>query len=348
MVWGNINPVNRQREIMPGHIRVLVVEDSENDTLLLLSELKDRNYSPVYRRVETPHAMRQALAEHEWDVVISDYVLPQFSAPESLKVLQESKLDIPFIVVSGIYGEAAAVEMMKTGADDYIVKSNLSRLAPAIEREMDAARSRQIKAKAEAAMHHLAAIVESSDEAIYSKNLDSIIISWNPAAERIFGYCAEEIIGHSIARLFPVKQRDELLDIMAGIRRSEMVGFKETYRKRKDGRVIPVSVTVSPIKDNAGRVIGASTIARDITEKKQTDNERHKLIEELTLALRRVKALSGLLPICTACKSIRDDSGYWQPAEIYIRQHADVTFSQTLCPECEMEHFPESSIRRLR
>jgi PAS domain S-box-containing protein len=213
---------------------------------------------------------------------------------------------------------------------------------------MDAARSRQIKAKAEAAMHHLAAIVESSDEAIYSKNLDSIIISWNPAAERIFGYRAEEIIGHSIARLFPVNQRDELLDIMAGIRRSEMVGFKETYRKRKDGRIIPVSVTISPIKGNDGRVIGASTIARDITEKKQTDNERHKLIEELTRALQHVKALSGLLPICTCCKSIRDDGGYWQAAETYIRQHADVTFSQTLCPECEMKHFPESSIRRLR
>jgi len=234
-----------------------------------------------------------------------------------------------------------AVQVMKAGADDFILKSNFSRLAPAIEREMAAAQLRREKAEAEAAMRHLAAIVESSEDAIYSKNLDSVIVSWNRAAERIFGYRAEEIIGHSIVKLFPLNLRDELLDIMSAVRRSELIGFKDTYRKRKDGVVIPMSVAISPIKGADGSVIGASTIARDITAKKQAEEERLTLIEDLTKALDRVKTLSGLLPICASCKSIRNDGGYWQKVEAYICQHTDVRFTHSICPECSQKYFAD-------
>lgn len=323
-------------------LHVLVVEDSENDFELLLAELRRKGFKPIHRRVQTTGEMRAALQEHEWEVVLSDYVLPQFSAPAALELLQESKQDLPFIVVSGVYGEDAAVEMMKAGADDYITKSNLSRLAPAIERELEAVRNRQAKTEAEAAMHHLASIVESSEDAIYSKNLDSFIVSWNPAAERIFGYRAEEVIGRSIATLFPLDQWDELLDIMAGVRRGELVGFKETYRKRKDGQIIPISATTSPIKDASGRVIGASTIARDITEKKAAEEERLQLIEELTQSLGQVNAFSGLLSICSGCKSIRDDLGAWHSTESYISSHSDATFQHLLCPTCAKPQFSEA------
>jgi two-component system cell cycle sensor histidine kinase/response regulator CckA len=224
---------------MAKHLRLLVIEDSESDLKLLLADLKNRDYSPIHHRVETSADMWAALRDHDWDIVIADYVLPQFSAPAALRVLQKSGLDLPFIVISGVYGEEAAVDMMKAGAHDYIVKSNLSRLAPAIEREMVATRNRQAKARAEAAMHHLAAIVEHSEEAIFSKNLEGIIVSWNPAAERIFGYRTEEIVGRSINILFPENKQEELLDIMTGVGRSELIGFKETYRKRKDGKTIP-------------------------------------------------------------------------------------------------------------
>ena len=335
---------------MAKHLRLLVIEDSESDLRLLLAELKNRNYSPIHQRVETEADMWTALREHDWDIVIADYVLPQFSAPAALRVLQKSKLDLPCIVISGVYGEEAAVEMMKAGAHDYIVKSNLSRLAPAIEREMVAANSRQVKARAEAAMQHLAAIVEYSEEAIFSKNLEGIIVSWNPAAERIFGYRTEEIIGRSINILFPENKQDELLDIMAGVNRSELIGFKETYRKRKDGKTIPVSVCVSPIKGTDGRVIGASTIARDLTEPRQTEIERYQLIKDLTEALSQVKTLSGLLPICASCKNIRDDAGYWHQVEDYLKLYSGAELSHAICPECkEQQCYPsavESAIQR--
>ena len=322
-------------------LHILLVEDSEVDAELLLAELRFKDFKPVYRRVQSAWELQAALEQHEWDVIISDYYLPQFSGPEALKLVKESKIDVPFIMISGVCGEEVAVQVMKAGADDFVLKSNFSRLAPAIEREMAAAQLRREKTKADAAMRHLAAIVESSEDAIYSKNLDSIIVSWNRAAERIFGYRAEEIIGHSIVKLFPLEQRDELLDIMSAVRRSELVGFKDTYRKRKDGVVIPVSVAISPIKGADGSVVGASTIARDITAKKQAEEERITLIEDLTKALERVKTLSGLLPICASCKSIRNDGGYWQKVEAYICQHTDVRFTHSICPECSQKYFAD-------
>jgi PAS domain S-box-containing protein len=315
-------------------INVLIVEDSENDAILLLEELKRMGYAPMHQRVETKREMSNAILEHEWDVVISDYVMPHFSGPDALKTLTELKPGTPFIAVSGTYGEEAAVHMMKAGASDYIVKDKLSRLVPAIERELISAQTRRARHKAESAAQYLASIVESSEDAIYGKTLDSVIVSWNPAAERIYGYAAEEIVGRSIAILFPLDRRDELLEIMAGIRRGEIVGFHQTERLRKDGTVIPMSVTISPIRNLEGKVIGASAIGRDISKLKKADDERLKLIDELTQALAHVKTLSGLLPICASCKRIRDDKGYWQQVETYITRHSEAVFTHGICPEC--------------
>jgi PAS domain S-box-containing protein len=250
-------------------LHVLIVEDSADDTVLLLAELQRGGFAPRHQRVETPEAFLAALKNRPWDAVVSDYVLPQFNAPEALKLFRQAGLDIPFIIVSGIYGEEQAVAMMKSGAHDYLMKGNLARLAPALERELDAAADRRLHQRAVGAMQFLAAIVESSEDAIYGKNLESLIVSWNPAAERLFGYCVEEIIGRSVLQLFPANRRDEMLDILAAVRRGETVGIRETERLHKSGRVIPVAVTISPIKDNAGVIIGASSIARDLGPKKQ-------------------------------------------------------------------------------
>lgn len=315
-------------------LQVLVVEDSENDMKLLLEELQRGGYEAVHERVQTPAELISALQRHAWDVVLSDYVLPQFSGPDALKLLRENGFDTPFIAISGVYGEEAAVDMMKAGANDYIVKSNLSRLVPAIERELEAAQSRRARVRAETAMQFLAAIVESSDDAIYGKDLDGNIISWNKAAERIFGYTADEIIGHSIAILYPVDRRDELIDTMERIRQGRRVGLYETVRLRKDGQFIPASVTVSPMLDHRGKVVGASAITRDITLRKNDEADRFKLIEELTESLKQVKTLNGLLPICASCKRIRDDQGYWQQVETYIAGHTNADFTHGICPDC--------------
>ena len=315
-------------------LQVLIVEDSENDLKLLLEELRQRGYEAVYERVQNSAELTAALNRHAWDVVLSDYVLPQFSGPEALKLLREKGLDVPFIAISGKYGEEAAVDMMKAGANDYIVKTNLSRLVPAIERELEVAQTRRARARAETAVQFLAAIVESTDDAIYGKSLDGTIISWNKAAERIFGYTAGEIIGHSVSILYPIDRRDELIDIMERIKRGQRVGLYETARLRKDGHFIPVSVTVSPVQDASGKIVGGSAISRDITLRKRDEAERFRLIEELTESLKQVRTLSGLLPICASCKRIRDDQGYWQQVETYIADHTNADFTHGICPDC--------------
>jgi len=134
---------------MPIPLHILIVEDNEDDYLLLVRELRRGGYDPVAERVDTPAAMRSALAQRTWDLVISDYVMPGFSGLAALAVLRESGQDLPFIVISGNIGEDIAVQAMKAGAHDYIIKGNMARLIPAIERELRDAESRRERSRAE-------------------------------------------------------------------------------------------------------------------------------------------------------------------------------------------------------
>jgi two-component system, cell cycle sensor histidine kinase and response regulator CckA len=323
-------------------LRVLFVEDSEDDTFLIVEDLKRAGFDPVFERVDTAADLAAALNRKSWDVVISDYSMPSFSGAAAFELFQLSGQDIPFISVSGsALGEKSAVAMMKAGVHDYIMKDDRSRLAPVIERELKAAMVRREQKREQAAAAHFAAVVESSEDAIISKTLDGTVVSWNKAAEFIYGYTALEMIGRPISVLAPPSRVDELTDILLQIRRGERVPRFETVRVRKDGRHVDLSMTVSPIKDSSGEVIGVSTIARDISERRREESERLKLIEDLTEALAHAKTLRGLLPICASCKRIRDDHGYWEQVEVYIQKHSDAGFTHGICPECAGRFYPE-------
>ena len=125
--------------------------------------------------------------------------------------------------------------------------------------------------QAEDMLSRLAAVVEYSDDAIITKTLDGIITTWNPGAARIFGYTADEAIGKPVTMLIPTKHLDEEPGILERLRRGERIDHYETVRRRKDGTLINVSLTVSPIKDANGRIVGASKIARDITRQKRSE-----------------------------------------------------------------------------
>ena len=143
--------------------------------------------------------------------------------------------------------------------------------------------------QAQEAKAHLAAIVESSDDAIISKDLNSIITSWNRAAERLFGYTAQEAIGQPITMLMQPERFNEEPGILERIRRGESIEHYETVRRRKDGTLLQISLTVSPITDAKGRIVGASKIARDITERKQAEVEREQLLASERQALERAE-----------------------------------------------------------
>jgi PAS domain S-box-containing protein len=247
---------HRRKGIMSNTLRLLMVEDSEADTWLIVRELQRAGFRPEFERVETAAAMREALAAHPWDLIISDYAMPLF----------------------GGMGEETAVEMMKAGAHDYVMKDRLARLAPAVTRELRAAQERRVKQQTEAARAHLAAIVQSCDDAIVGQTLDGTVLSWNAGAERLYGYTALEMIGHSFSKLVPQDRPRELSQIFAVLARGERLDDFETVRVGKGGEMIEVLVTVSPIRDEEGRVTGASSIARGVSRRKHEERERQGLM----------------------------------------------------------------------
>jgi PAS domain S-box-containing protein len=131
------------------------------------------------------------------------------------------------------------------------------------------------------AQEHLASIVEGSDDAIISKDINGVILSWNKSAERLFGYTADEIVGKNITTIIPAPLLGEEPDILRGIRSGQRIDHFETVRRRKDGTLVDISLTISPMRDQKGQIVAASKIARDISEKKKADAQRNLMIAEL-------------------------------------------------------------------
>src|SRR5215211_537245 len=165
----------------------------------------------------------------------------------------------------------------------------------------------------------LAAIVESSDDVIIGKTLEGIITSWNKGAERLYGYSAEETVGQPISMLVPPERPDEVPRILESLRRGEKVDYFETVRVTKDGRKLDISLTVSPIRNSAGDIVGASTIARDITERKRAEEtlrqvreaERRRIARDLhdgvLQALSYTAATMGLIMLDTEDSSLEEE-----------------------------------------
>jgi PAS domain S-box-containing protein len=158
--------------------------------------------------------------------------------------------------------------------------------------------------RAEEATVRLAAIVESSEDAIIGKTLEGIITSWNQGAERIYGYRAEDAIGQSLTLLVPPGRPDDLAAILARLARGEVIVHYETERLRHDGQVIPVSLTISPIRDAAGTIVGASTIARDVTAQKQAEAEVERRRQETELLAEIAQSLSASLDLDTVLQRV--------------------------------------------
>jgi PAS domain S-box-containing protein len=148
--------------------------------------------------------------------------------------------------------------------------------------------------QAQRAEAFLSTIVESAEDAIISKTLDGIITSWNPGAETVFGYSPEEVIGKPVTILIPPEQHNEKPAILAKLRRGERVEHYETRRRRKDGTIIDISLTVSPVRDGEGRIVGASKIARDITDRKRLEAERKRLLQQERAARNQAEAANRI------------------------------------------------------
>ncbi len=181
---------------MPIRLRVLFVEDSEDDVLLIVRELRRAGYDVSFRKVDTPEEMRNALSKEEWDIILSDYVMPHFTTAEALTILKETELDIPFIIVSGAIGEQTAVELMKAGAHDFVMKDNLAKLGPVVQRELRDADTRRERRQAQERLkeseERYRLLFQSSPDVIGQVDLDGRFITANVAMVRSLGFSSSE------------------------------------------------------------------------------------------------------------------------------------------------------------
>lgn len=254
---------------------------------MLLKALRRGEYEPVSERVETAAQMNRALETASWDIVIADYVLPQFNGLNALRLLRESGSDIPFIMVSGKLGEETAVEVMRAGAGDYILKDNLARLIPVIERELREAKIRGERRQAEAALRESEQIFRLlvdavEDYAIFMLDAEGRVTSWNAGAQRIKGYSTEEVIGKHISMFYTREDiehglPDEALRLAGRDGRYKIEG----WRLRKDGSCFWADMVITALFRPDGSIRGYMEVVRDITERKETDEERERLLGEI-------------------------------------------------------------------
>jgi PAS domain S-box-containing protein len=273
-------------------LRILVIEDSEDDALLDIFQIKKGGYDIDYTRIETPEELKTALNEKVWDIVLSDYSMPHFNGLDALVILRESGIDIPFIIISGTIGEEVAVEAMKAGANDYIMKNKLQRLLPAVERELRDSKNRAEQKLLEHKQKLIEEALRESEEryrliaentadtiTVLDLNLNTIYVS--PSIEKLRGYTVHEAMMQSLDQILPpasyqkaMKVFNDQMDLesskTADPSRSILLELEEFH---KNGSIIQVEIAISVIRDNNLNPIQLLLVTRNITQRKQVEEE---------------------------------------------------------------------------
>ena len=186
-------------------------------------------------------------------------------------------------------------------------------------------------------------IAEHSADVIYTIDLATERYSYiSPTIERILGYTPEEGLAlgaqETVTEESYIKQRDALLeDLAAGSMAPRILELEAVH---KDGHIVPVEVHANFIRDDQGNPVEIMGVVRDVSKQEKLRQEREELIRELQEALKEIKHLRGILPICSICKSIRDDKGYWEQVDVYIQKHSQADISHGICPKCAKELYP--------
>ena len=214
------------------------------------------------------------------DLILMDVCMPVMNGLDATRILRREIPRVDVILVSQNDPKVISHQAAEVGARAYCSKSDLARnLVPIIERTLEGRHRKrtdtafQVFARGpnDQASNLLAAIVDSSDNVIISKNLDGIITSWNTTAQRVFGYSAKEAIGAHITLIIPKDRLPEEDGIISRVKRGERIEHFDTVRQRKDGTLIDISLTISPVRDSSGRIVGASKVAREITDRKRAE-----------------------------------------------------------------------------
>lgn len=313
---------------MKKELLILVVEDSEDDTLLEIQLIKKGGYPVYFERVETAPDFTRATKEKQWDIILSDYAMPAFNGLEALELLKISGRDIPFIIISGTIGEELAVNAMKAGAQDYIMKDNLKRLLPAVERELREAKGRaerrlleEKKRKTEEALRESESryrrITENLTDYLYSVSVVGnkvVKTQQGPACEVVTGYSPEEFETDPFLwyEMVVSEDRDLVRHRVDQILKGIDIPPIEHRITRKDGSIRWVSDTTILIRDEQGKLIAYDGVIKDITDRKQYE-------EALRLSEERFSRIFLYSPIATAIVRY-SDSKIVDVNDVFLRE----------------------------
>lgn len=262
-------------------IRILLLEDVAVDAEVLAFELDKLDVPFQCSRVETEDAFVRALDEFRPDIVLSDYYLPRFDALSAIKLLKKHAPDIPLIVVTGSINEETAVECMKAGACDYLLKGRLMRLTSAIKSALEKKQISKSKRRADQALKRLEKAIETIQLGVTITDLEGNILYTNPAEAEMHGYSVADLIGKDVRILAPPESRNP---VSAEAIRDMVSWRRESLNVRKDGVSFPVQLISEVVIDDDGELIGIITTCEDITERKRAEEHLvHKaLYDSLT------------------------------------------------------------------
>jgi diguanylate cyclase (GGDEF)-like protein/PAS domain S-box-containing protein len=329
-------PDDRQRDPRRQHavdtiLRILFVEDSEEDAMLVLRELERAGLACVSRRVDTRGGFVHELHDFEPDVILCDFALPGFGGLEALTIARQLRPDVPCLLVSGTVGEETAIESLKSGATDYVLKSNLVRLAPAVQRalrERDIRRARrQAEQELAASEERLRLLWETTTDAVLLVDNTGRIQYANPAVREVFGYDSAELVGQDVSLIQPEHLRDAHRQAFARFLETgvKTLNWRGTHfpALHREGHEFPAEIAFSHLMIGGKPVFAA--FIRDITERKQNEDRLRESEYRLDLALEASGFATWEWRLATG--DVRFSRHWWpilgyQPDEVPLRLEA--------------------------
>ena len=324
---------------MEQEIRILVLEDTPTDAELQLRELSRNGIAHTSKLVVTEEDFTREIESWSPDLILADYSLPSFDGLSALAIARERSPETPFIFVTGTMGEEIAIETLKNGATDYVLKQRLGRLVPAVRRALREAEDKIMRRRAEAALREIEkrfhTTFEFAASGIAHIDIRGRFLRVNQKLCELTGYTHEELEMRTLCEITHPDDSDAYLDCTGLLLEGKRPAFSlENRYLRKNGSHFWASLTVSLVCKNSGDPDYVIGIIEDISERKRLEEELADRIAQLEAALAKVKQLEGIIPICTYCKKIRDDKESWHQLESYITQHSEAFFSHGVCPEC--------------
>ena len=321
--------------------RILIIEDDYGLNKLIQRRL-ERNGLPCFQAHTGHEALDFIRNSNDKLILLLDYMLTDMNSIELILTLKDENINIPFIAMTGRGSEDVAVDLMKLDAKDYLIKNDefINLLPTVVNQVLDNLIKDEQLAIAEEKINFLGSITKQTTDAIFATDLDFNITYSNPASSLLYKYTHKEFLKMNIQKIIIGNFIHENKEEMLNITKSEGFWEHEEEHRMKNLLEFHAHIKISPLF-NSNKLNSFIFIIRDITERKEKEAEREKLILELSNALNKIKTLEGLIPICAGCKKIRTEEGYWEEVEIYVRNHTKADFTHGLCPACTKDIYPE-------